>query len=64
MSVTGVMPCSGCGERGPEIRSKKEPKLCFYVRCPRCGREGPKHREIEGAILEWRRMEEYDEPEK
>lgn len=47
-----MTPCV-CGERKPEMHRKAEPILCYYVRCPLCGRESAKHRREEDAARDW-----------
>ena len=51
--IAGVRPCV-CGDAEEiEVRAKKDPWLCFFVRCLKCGAESAKHREAEFAVLEW-----------
>ena len=48
-----------CGEIDElELCAKSEPKLCYFVRCPRCGRTSAKHREPEEAVKDWNHMED------
>ena len=48
-----------CGEIDElELCAKSEPKLCYFVRCPRCGRMSAKHREPEEAVKDWNHMED------
>ena len=56
--IAGVKPCV-CGEAEEiEVRAKKDPWLCFFVRCLKCGAESAKHREAEFAVNEWNRRSE------
>ena len=59
----GVRPCV-CGEAEEiEVRAKKDPWLCFFVRCLKCGAESAKHREAEFAVNEWNERKEGTEDE-
>lgn len=58
--------CPDCGETARvELLHKKEPILCWYVKCGRCGRETAKHREAEHAVRDWNGLprEDTDEQE-
>lgn len=45
------------------LEQKKDPIRCYFVRCPRCGRETAKHIKAEDAIRDWNHMEDHHEPE-
>ena len=47
------MAVCACGETMPEMHRKAEPILCYYVRCPNCGRESAKHRREADAMRDW-----------